>query len=65
MPKANKGKRMINLPEAAQYSAWSYKRGVEHGQRIGRQEILDALEHLSAEIKQDIERVIHEKKQNS
>lgn len=65
MPKANKGKRMINLPEAAQYSAWSYKRGVEHGQRIGRQEILDALETLSDEIKTDIQRKINEKQQNS
>jgi len=65
MPKANKGKRIMNLPEAASYSRWSFERGVEHGIRVGRQEILDALEHLSAEIKQDIERVIHEKKQNS
>ena len=56
---------MINLPEAAQYSAWSYKRGVEHGQRIGRQEILDALETLSDEIKTDIQRKINEKQQNS
>jgi len=54
----------MNLPEAASYSRWSFERGVEHGIRVGRQEILEALEHLSDEIKQDIERVINEKKQN-
>jgi len=55
---------MIHLPEAAQYSAWSYKRGVEHGQRIGRQEILDALEDLSDEIKTDVQRKINENNKN-
>lgn len=65
MPKANKGKRLLNLPEAASYSWWSYQRGVEHGRREGRQEILEALEYLGDDIKQDIERVTNEKKQNS
>jgi len=64
MPKANKGKRLINLPEAAQYSAWSYQRGVEHGRREGRAEVLQALESLSTEIKQDIERKLKNEKEN-
>jgi len=34
MPKANKGKRLLNLPDAASYYAFAYKRGVEHGERI-------------------------------
>ena len=64
MPKANKGKRLINLPEAAQYSAWSYQRGVEHGKRVGRAEVLKALESLSTEIKQDIERKLKNEEEN-
>jgi hypothetical protein len=63
MPKANKGKRLLNLPEAAQYSIWSYQRGVEHGKREGRKEVLAALESLSAEIKADIERKMNDEKQ--
>jgi hypothetical protein len=58
MPKANKGKRLLNLPEASQYSAWSYWRGVEHGRREGRAEVLKALESLSADIKKDVENKI-------
>lgn len=64
MPKANKGKRLLNLPEAASYSWWSYQRGVEHGRREGRQEILNALEELSEEIKTDIQRKINENNKN-
>ncbi len=60
MPKANKGKRLINLPEAAQYSAWSYQRGVEHGRREGRAEVLKALESLSADIKKDVEQKLND-----
>ena len=60
MPRANKGKRLLNLPEAAQYSVWSYQRGVEHGKREGRAEVLKALESLSADIRADIEKKIKE-----
>lgn len=64
MPKANSGKRLLNLPQAAEYSFWSYQRGVEHGRREGRKEVLQALESLSAEIKQDIERKLNNEKEN-
>ena len=64
MPKANKGKRLLNLPQAAEYSSWAYKRGVEHGRREGRAEVLQALESLSTEIKQDIERKLKNEKEN-
>lgn len=64
MPKANKGKRMLNMPEAAEYSAWAYRRGVEHGRREMRNEMLNAMEKLSAEAKREIERETNENSQN-
>jgi len=60
MPKANTGKRLLNLPQAAEYSAKSYERGFEEGRRQMLVEMLDALESLSEEAKQDIERKINE-----
>lgn len=60
MPKANTGKRLLNLPQAAEYSYWSYQRGVEHGRREARAEFLKALESLSAEAKENLERKINE-----
>jgi len=62
MPKAHTGKRLLNLPQAAEYSAWSYERGVEHGRREMREEMLKALEALSDEAKADLERELNEKK---
>ena len=64
MPKANSGKRLLNLPEAAYFSAWSYNRGVEHGRREMRLEYLEALSSLSEEIKTEIEGKIDEKRNN-
>jgi len=58
MPKANTGKRLLNLPQAAEYSSWAYKRGVEHGRREMREEMLKALEALSAEAKKELENKI-------
>jgi len=60
MPKANKGKRLLNLQQAAEHSAWSYQRGVEHGRREGRKEVLKALESLSADIKKDVEQKLND-----
>ena len=60
MPKAITGKRLLNLPQAAEYSAKSYERGLEEGRRQMQSEMLNALESLSAEIKEDIERKINE-----
>lgn len=60
MPKANSGKRLLNLPQAAEYSSWSYQRGVEHGRREMRIEMLQALAELSAEAKAELERKINE-----
>jgi len=62
MPKANKGKRLLNLQQAAEHSAWSYQRGVEHGRREMRIEMLNALVELSEEAKLDLERKINEQK---
>lgn len=61
MPKATTGKRLLNLPEASYYSAWAYKRGVEHGRREMREEMLTALEQLSDEARADLERKLNEK----
>jgi len=60
MPKANTGKRLLNLPQAAQYSAWSYERGVEHGRREMQAEMMKALESLSAEAKEDLEKKLRD-----
>jgi hypothetical protein len=62
MPKANTGKRLLNLPQAAEYSAKSYERGFEEGRRQMLIEMLDALESLSAEAKENLERKINENK---
>jgi len=60
MPKANTGKRLLNLPQAAEYSAKSYERGFEEGRRQMLVQMLNALESLSEEAKQDLERKINE-----
>jgi uncharacterized protein (DUF3820 family) len=61
MPRAHTGKRLLNLPQAAEYSAWSYERGVEHGRREMQLEMMQALESLSEEAKKDLERELNEK----
>ena len=65
MPKANTGKRLLNLPQAAEYSAKSYERGLEEGRRQMQAEMMQALEALSAEAKKDIERKLNEKQNNN
>lgn len=60
MPKANTGKRLLNLPQAAEYSSWAYQRGVEHGRREMQAEMLKALEALSAEAKEDLKEKLNE-----
>jgi len=60
MPKAINGKRLLNLPQAAQYSAWSYERGVEHGRREMQAEMMKALEALSAEAKEDLKEKVND-----
>jgi len=60
MPKAINGKRLLNLPQAAQYSAWSYERGVEHGRREMQAEMMKALEALSAEAKEDLKEKLND-----
>jgi len=44
----------------ADYSAWHYKRGVEHGRREMRAEMLKALESMSKEAKAELERETNE-----
>lgn len=39
----------------AEYSAWHYQRGVEHGRREMRAEMLKALEAMSKEAKAELE----------
>ena len=65
MPKATTGKRVLNLPQAAEYSAKSYERGLEEGRRQMQAEMMKALEALSAEAKEDIERKLNEKQNNN
>jgi hypothetical protein len=60
MPKANTGKRLLNLPQAAEYSSWAYQRGVEHGRREMQAEMMKALEALSAEAKKDLEKKLRD-----
>ena len=60
MPRANSGKRLLNLPQAAEYSSWSYQRGVEHGRREMQAEMMKALEELSAEAKEDLKEKLNE-----
>jgi len=60
MPKAINGKRLLNLPQAAEYSKWSYERGVEHGRREMQAEIMKALEALSTEAKKDLEEKLND-----
>ena len=60
MPKAHKGKRLLNLQQAAEHSAWSYQRGVEHGRREMQAEMMKALESLSAEAKEDLEKKLRD-----
>ena len=60
MPKAINGKRLLNLPQAAEYSKWSYERGVEHGRREMQAEMMKALEALSTEAKEDLERHLND-----
>jgi len=60
MPKAINGKRLLNLPQAAEYSKWSYERGVEHGRREMQAEMMKALEALSAEAKKDLEEKLND-----
>jgi len=62
MPKAINGKRLLNLPQAAEYSKWSYERGVEHGRREMQAEMMKALEELSSEAKQDLQTKLTERK---
>ena len=44
----------------AEYSSWHYKRGVEHGRREMRAEMLKALEAMSKEAKAELERETNE-----
>jgi len=47
----------------AEYSTWHYKRGVEHGRREMRTEMLKALESMSKEARAELERETNEKEQ--
>ena len=47
----------------AEYSAWHYKRGVEHGRREMRAEMLKALDQMSKEARAELERETNEKEQ--
>jgi len=60
MPKATTGKRLLNLPQAAEYSAKSYERGLEEGRRQMQAEMLNALEALSAEAKEDLKEQLND-----
>ena len=40
MPKALKGKRLLNLPEAAEHYKDAYNRGMSHGKLIARKDIV-------------------------
>jgi len=60
MPKATTGKRLLNLPQAAEYSAKSYERGLEEGRRQMQAEMLNALEALSAEAKKDLKEQLND-----
>jgi len=50
MPKAINGKRLLNLPEAAEYSLWAFHRGVEHGKREAITELKEALQQEQVEL---------------
>jgi len=43
MPKAYKGKRLLNLQEAGEHYVDGYRRGIAHGEFATRQEIVNEL----------------------
>lgn len=62
MPKANRGKRLLNLPDAASYYAFAYNRGVEHGRRMEQARIMEILKAEEVVHWRTAEKLIKDKK---
>lgn len=62
MPKANKGKRLLNLQDAASHYAFAYNRGVEHGERIEQARIIELLKAEEVVHWRTAEKLIKDKK---